>query len=609
MESYHALVVDTVYELVYTDSPEEISLICESIMEAYAEDEDEVLGFDIETTGLDPHTSEISTVQIFCPREEQAFCFHVKDILPDSLVTLLETRQTVAHNANFELKHLLHKNIYPNNINCSMLAFKLYNKALRADGGHIKGSLEAAMRLLYNFETDKTQQVSGWGNDKLTKEQKFYAAIDAILTWLVFSKTIYLTHKQNFQPILDFYSLNKKALIPVALMSEVGVKLDVKTHLKKIKEWEQQEKEAYAEVIKVIPPEVNLRSGKQFDAWLKNTFAEVDLKDWPKSEKSGLYKKDKLTLQKFSYLEEIAVLEDYNKVQKLLSTYGKSLQNLINPVSKRVHGSYWQCHTYTGRLSSSEPNMQQQPRGDIRSIFVSELGMSLICADYSQVEVRVLAHIANEKVMLDEYRKGASADFYKLVASKLLRKSPANVAPEERQLAKAVVLGKLYGMGAEKLKNQATYQFKVEMSLEEAKEFLWVFENEFPNYKKWKKRVVREAEETLRVRAVGGCMRKLQKDKTYNISLNHPIQSLAAAINLKALTYVWQGLRHLGKENARIILSVHDEIVVECLDTLVPMCKDIVEAGMVEAFVEYFPNATTTGLVEAKVAKDWYGAK
>lgn len=299
----------------------------------------------------------------------------------------------------------------------------------------------------------------------------------------------------------------------------------------------------------------------------------------------------------------IEAIRSYRAAQKISSSFVRALLRFRNKNTGRIHTKFGQYSTDTGRYSSSKPNLQNLPRSkEIRDCFIAPKGKKLIIADYSQIEVRVLAEICGDKNLIDIYRKGA--DIYKHVASNIFKVAYDAVTKEQRQIAKAIVLGFQYGMGAAKFKTYYESNSGQQLDLEKAQAFRRGFFATFPRLGMWHKSigdaVAKASEENPYYSStILGRKREFTKPQ-YNAAINSPVQGTAADIAKYALLFLYRALRNV--KDACIVNVVHDEIIVECREQDAEVVKDLVSFCMVRGgwFMKKVPIT-----VEAFVCDKW----
>ncbi len=344
----------------------------------------------------------------------------------------------------------------------------------------------------------------------------------------------------------------------------------------------------------------NINSPKQLGTVL---FEELGLPTRKKT-KSG-YSTDAEVLESLiPYHAIISKILDYRKYAKLLSTYVEGLKNAASPDS-RIRTSFNQTETRTGRISSAEPNLQNipirtEPGSRMRRFFTARDGCLLVDADYSQIELRVLASIAGDENMIAAFRSGE--DIHRNTAAQVFDLPPDFVTPTMRSRAKAVNFGIVYGISAFSLSKD------IGVSVAEADSYIKSYLRTYGGVKDYMDRAVKEAEEKGYAQTLFGRRRYLPELRSSNrnlrafgqrVAMNMPIQGTAADIIKIAMVRVYRRLR---EENlrARLILQVHDELIVEAPEEEAPRVRDLVKEEMESAVSLAVPME-----VDAKVGRDW----
>jgi DNA polymerase-1 len=331
-------------------------------------------------------------------------------------------------------------------------------------------------------------------------------------------------------------------------------------------------------------------------------------KAWPRTDKGKQLSTAADDLKKGAALlpeDKARVILDlllpFKLVEKQLSTYGNGFaEKHVNPGTGRIHAKFNLAGTVTGRMSCSSPNMQNIPRDpSFRGLFKAPEGRRFAIADYSQMELRVAAILAGEGVLLEAYRKGE--DTHVKTAAMLLGKK--EVTKEERQLAKAVNFGLLYGQGARGLQAYAASTYGIEMTLVEAGAYKEAWFDAYPAFGRWHRATDRNAKRSLSVRTPVGRERRWEPGG-YKMTeaVNTPVQGGAAEAMLAALGRLMPALDGL---DAVPVAVVHDEIIVEASEADALEVTRVLEASMVAGMLDVFPNASTHGLVEAHVGTSW----
>lgn len=351
--------------------------------------------------------------------------------------------------------------------------------------------------------------------------------------------------------------------------------------------------------------EFNINSTKQLG---KVLFEDLKL-PVQKKKKSG-YSTDVEVLEKLR--EEHPVIEeilDYRQLMKLNSTYVEGMLPYINAKTNRIHSFFHQTVTATGRISSTEPNLQNIPTRfelgkQLRKVFKPENGNIFIDADYSQVELRVFAHISQDKNMIQAFKDGT--DIHREVASKVFNKKIEDVTNEERTKAKAVNFGIVYGISDFGLGEQIKVSRKV------AKEYIDEYLRKYSGIKKFMEKIDEEAKEKGYVTTMFGRRRNIPELKSQNYmlrqfgsraALNMPIQGTAADIMKLAMIEVEKQIEE-RKLKTKLLLQIHDELLLE-----VPKEEEEEVKKMLKDSMEKVVTLSVPLIAEVSTANDWYGCK
>ncbi len=387
-----------------------------------------------------------------------------------------------------------------------------------------------------------------------------------------------------------------------------GMTIDTKNHLQLIYQRDASIEELQKKSKKYFD-DINLNSSKQLNDFyikrLKAQFPELtdskDYNEWKKT-KTGQLGFDKNALATLQYRPEIKALLEYKKTAKLISTYGHTLADQMNPCTRRIHCSFTLGETRTGRLSSREPNLQNLPReSSMRDIFIPDPGKKLIIADFNQIELRVAGEVSNDPVIKGAYAKGD--DLHSIFAAKMYKVPISKVTKEQRQIAKSANFGAIYGMGANKFITYtlASTNGAVKLSYDEAKhtrDSLWSL---YRVYGSWCTGTREMAETQGFIRTPLGKMRRLHPKEVYTKAPNTVVQGGAFEVMACAMI----DLNFLLGNDAKIVNSVHDEVIVECFEDNAELVKKIVETSMVKGMKQVFPKANVKGLAVAKICDSW----
>jgi DNA polymerase I len=397
-------------------------------------------------------------------------------------------------------------------------------------------------------------------------------------------------------------------LTPVlADMERTGIKVDRPTLQKMSQEMEKNLTELTSRIYQAAGMEFNINSPKQLGEVL---FVKLNLPTVKKMRKTGGYSTDQGVLEELAQTYEIPkLILEYRQVSKLKSTYVDALPALIHLKTGRVHSSFNQTGAATGRLSSSDPNLQNIPiRSEmgrlIRSAFVPEKGNLLISADYSQVELRVLAHLSEDEVLVDAFRAGE--DIHDRTAREVFSAEQLENRSECRRRAKAINFGIVYGQSAFGLSQG------LGISRDEAQSFINAYFKRYHGVRRWLDNTMEEARQSGVVKTLYGRIRPIPdiNSKDFNmrnfaerIAVNSPIQGTAADIVKIAMIRVHRILQE-QKLSAKILLQVHDELVLEAPESEVKTVQSIVREEMEGAAQLIVPLK-----VDLNVADNWMDMK
>jgi DNA polymerase-1 len=303
------------------------------------------------------------------------------------------------------------------------------------------------------------------------------------------------------------------------------------------------------------------------------------------------------------------LLLEYRELSKLKSTYVDALPTYINPETGRIHGNFNQTGAATGRLSSSEPNLQNIPvrtrRGEaIRRAFIAPAGSVLLTADYSQIELRLLAHFSGDPAFVNAF--GAGDDIHRQTAALIFGVPQDQVTSDMRGRAKTINFATIYGQGPVALSHQ------LGITLEEAKEFIKAYFMRFSGVRAWLDRTIASAREKGYVETLFGRRRYIPelRDRNFNIrafgertATNSPLQGSAADLIKIAMTRIDRALREADSKG-RLVLQVHDELVLE-----VPESEQLRTRALVKRHMETAAELRVPLVVSTGVGKDWVDAK
>ena len=568
----------TNYTLV--ESPAALDEACRELIAA------PVIGVDTETTGFDPYRTRIRLLQMATAgRNLVVDLFKVPALGNPILREVLSSpaRLKVLHNAKFDLKMLLHHGgIEVRGVFDTLLASKL----IAAGVGDISHGLAAVSERYLGEPVDKSAQSSSW-----------YAAKDAALM-LPLQKE--LEGKLRELNMTEVAALEFDCVLAIAAMELAGMAIDRGCWLKQAQSVQQAHgilsielKQALAEGIEQLSlfgePEINLDSPSQITDALARMGIKVDgTRSWQ--------------LQPLAREHPVVhKLLEYRTVQKALSSYGPSMLNHISPVTGRLHPDFRQIGASGGRMSCSDPNLQQIPNTpEYRMCFRAPAGRKLVIADYSQIELRILADWSQDAALVKALVSGE--DLHCATASQMLGVKIDEVSKEQRAAAKQLNYGLMYGLGPQGL------AARIECSNEEAEDLIRKYFAAYKGVAEWLREAADRAIQDRVSRTRSGRMISFSFDPEDRAQVaamerfgkNAPIQGSSADIIKRALIRLYEPLKPLG---AKTVNCVHDEIVVEVAEENAEQCKRIMEHEMILAAREFVRSVPMT--VDATISDAW----
>jgi DNA polymerase-1 len=569
------------------------------------------LYLDIETDnsqgfGLDPFRSKVATLQLLLPNGKPCIIKDPENL--DALKPILERNIIVGTNLKFDLKFLKHHF----GVNITRIFDIMIAEQVLSGGeltGFVKGrSLKDLVFKYCGAMLDKTEQTGFKHGVPLTKSQEEYVINDIKYLPQILKQQQAKIKATGLEAVIE----REMSTIPAVVWLELsGMPLDL-DKLKEIEARDTQRKEALEAELQeelsctgsqqtlnrapVIKP-VNLNSTKQLLAALRARGL--------KTESTG-----KEALSAYAADPIIQKLIEYKKLQKKLSSFIKTLPDFVNPVTGRIHPSFDQYGTRSGRFSCREPNLQQQPsRGEEgaewRTIFKASPGCKIIAADYSQIELRILGELAEEQEFIRAYTQGV--DLHRLTASKIFKVHLEEVTKTQRSIAKTVNFGLNYGMWKNGLQVRLREDAHIEVTLGEAEQFIRDFQQAYPAATNYLNRISKEGLQKLALRNRAGRLLKLstphnekEEGTVKRESKNLPIQSLCADIIKDALRNIYEKIEPLG---VLFINTVHDELVFECREEQAEEAARVIKEEMEKAGVLYLKKMPV--IAEVTLADTW----
>jgi DNA polymerase-1 len=616
---------DFTYEVITTDKAFETFLKKLSKQKRFA--------FDTETSDLDAFTSDLLGLS-FSWKQGEAYFLSVKQPSLNArkgggdlfnwqnkdttsklhpwllkLKPILEKKEIkkIGHNAKFDIKILKQFGI-----TVAGLDFDTMIAAYILNPGNRQYSLDNLALRWLNFEKISGDDLLGTGKGKLSysavpvEKLGNYASEDADITfrlWEVLDKELV---KNNLKKLLDTIEI---PLIDCLIDMEFsGICLNT-TYLKKLeKELDQKIASIQKEAWKICGKEFNISSPKQLQEIL---FTDLEISSAGLSKtKTGISTgADELVKLKGKH-KIIDLILEYREVTKLASTYVRTLPELINPVTGRIHTSFNQTIAATGRLSSIDPNLQNIPirtelGRKIRAAFIAKKGYELISFDYSQLELRIAAHIANDPMLKKAFKEGQ--DVHTTTASLINHVPLDKVTPDMRRQAKTINFGILYGQGPHGLAQTA------DISYAEAQAFIEEYFAAYKNIKKYVDETIAKAKKTGYVETLFGRKRYLEELNASNamirkgaerMAINTPIQGTEADMIKLAMIEIKKFIDKKYKEKLSLLLQVHDELVFEADPKII---KEI--TPKIKTIMENVIKLSVPITVDAKHGENWVDMK
>ena len=589
------------------ESFEELKLLVEKMMKQ------EIVAFDTETEGLNALETDIVGIS-FSWQKGIGYYLPVKNNKSvheksfEILKPFFESTEIikVGHNIKFDIQVLHKYNVKVSSpIYDTMVAHYLINPDMRHN-------LDTLSESYLNYSPISIESLIGKkGKNQISMRD---VSIDKITDYASEDADITLQLKSIFDKEIEvnnlskiFYDIEIPMINVLSEMETEGIKIDT-SYLEKLdKEFEEDLEKLKKEIFKKSGEEFNLNSPKQLGEIL---FDKLKLVSKPKKTKTGQYSTSEEVLS--SLANDHKIIEDileWRSLDKLQNTYVKSLPNEVSSLTNRVHSSFNQTVTTTGRLSSNNPNLQNIPirtaNGQkIRRAFIPRgIDYILMAADYSQIELRVIASMSNEKNMIDAFVN--NQDIHTMTASKIYNVDPENVTREQRGNAKTVNFGIIYGVSAFGLSQQT------DLNRSESKVMIDNYFLNYPGLKKYMSDQIDFARNNGYVETIMGRRRYLQNINSQNNMLrsssernaiNAPIQGSAADIIKIAMININSELKKQSLKS-KMLLQVHDELVFDVHKSEKDQIKDIVKTTMESAVKLKVPLK-----IDLEFGKNWLEA-
>ena len=546
-------------------------------IDSWIKDAEEVgeVAVDTETSSLDPHQANLIGISLSSVLGKACYipighksekCLDKNSVLK-KLKPLLEdpSIKKIGQNIKFDFIVFFKHGIELNSIEDTMLMSYVL------DAGRNRHNMDTLAEIHLDHKTITFKDLVGSGKKEIKfsevniEKAKDYAAEDADVTFRLYKK---FKKSLQIEKISHIYEIFEKPMIKILAFMEIeGIKIDNKFLKTLSLKFQKKIEKIQKEVFKLSKKEFNIASPKQLGEIIYNDLKIANLK----KTKKGSF------ATSASVLEDLAfkghkfpqLVLDWRQLSKLKNTYSDTLPEHINPITKRVHTSFLLAATTTGRLASSDPNLQNIPiksddGKDIRKAFIAEKDHILISADYNQIEMRILADLADVKELKKAFKN--NEDIHSLTASQIFDVDLKKVSEDQRRKAKAINFGIIYGISQYGLAKQ------INVSNFEAEEFLNAYFGKFPEIKVYMDETIKFCRKSGFVNNIFGRRSHFISinDKNYNVrnfqeraAINAPIQGSASEIMRLAMIRLSKKLKEQKIQNTKMLLQIHDELIFE----------------------------------------------
>ena len=575
------------------------------------------LAIDTETSSLDAHQAELVGISLstkigracYIPIGHKSDGCLKKEVILKKLKPLLEDKSVkkIGQNIKFDFIVLYKQDIKMNSMEDTMLMSYVL------DAGKNRHNMDTLSEIHLNHKTITFKEMVGTGKKEINfsevelQKAMEYAAEDADITY-----RLYKIFNKNLktEKLTNIYEIFEKPLIEIlALMEIEGIRIDSE-FLKNLSEkFEKKIKNLEKQIFKISKKEFNIGSPKQLGEIIYNDLKIAGLK---KTRKGSF-------ATSASVLEDLAfkgnqfpqLILDWRQVSKLKNTYSDSLPEHINPKTKRVHTSFLLAATTTGRLASSNPNLQNIPiksedGKDIRKAFIAKNGFTLVSADYNQIEMRILADLADVKELKKAFKN--NEDIHSLTASQVFNIDIKKVDQDMRRKAKAINFGIIYGISQYGLAKQ------IMVSNNEAEEFLNSYFLKFPEIKDYMNATIKFCRKSGYVNNIFGRRSHFNgiNDKNFNVrnfqeraAINAPIQGSASELMRIAMIRLSNKFNNIKDIKTKMLLQIHDELIFEVPKTELKRINNIIKeemTGVVKSDLHSFSIPLT---VDINFGENW----
>ena len=572
---------------------------------------------DTETNSLDPHQAELVGISLsskigkacYIPIGHKSSKCIKKDIVIKKLKKLLEdpSVKKIGQNIKFDFIVFFKHGITLSAMEDTMLMSYVL------DAGKNRHNMDTLSELHLGHKTISFKEMVGTGKKEINFSEvevdkaKVYAAEDADITFRLYKK--FLKNLKS-EKLINIYEIFEKPLIKILAFMEIeGVEIDSKFLQSLSKKFEKKILKLEKDIFKISKKEFNIGSPKQLGEIIYNDLKIAGLK---RTKKGGF-------ATSASVLEDLAfkgnkfpkLILDWRQLSKLKNTYSDALPEHVNPTTKRVHTSFLLAATTTGRLASSDPNLQNIPiksddGKDIRKAFKAKKDHLLISADYNQIEMRILADLADVKELKKAFKN--DEDIHSLTASQIFNIDIKKVNQDHRRKAKAINFGIIYGISQYGLAKQ------INVTNYEAEEFLNSYFGKFPEIKVYMDNTIKFCRKSGYVNNIFGRRSHFNgiNDKNFNVrnfqeraAINAPIQGSASEIMRLAMIRLDKKLSESKITKPKMLLQIHDELIFEVPKKDEKLMTKIIKNEMTSVAQSDFHSFSTPLTVDVNVGDNW----
>ena len=597
------------YKLI--KSEEELKKLINKIEEAGE------LAVDTETNSLNPHLAKLVGISISFKIGEAYYIplnhSDGKNLDENNVLKILKplledkTVKKVGQNIKFDYIIFYHRGIEMKFLEDTMLMSYVL------DAGKNKHNMDELSKIHLDHQTISFKDLVGTGKKQITfdcvdiEQAKDYAAEDADVTYRLYKKFLKDIKEER---LVNIYESFEKPMIEILAKMEIsGIKLNKDFLLKLSKKFEKKITQLEQEIFKISKKKFNIGSTKQLGEIMYNDLKISTLK----KTKKGSFATSANVLEDLAFkgnqLPKLVL--EWRQISKLRNTYSDSLPEYINPTSKRVHTSFLLAATTTGRLASSDPNLQNIPiksedGKEIRKAFISEKGCSLLSADYNQIEMRILSDLADVKELKKAFNN--NEDIHSLTASQIFNVDINKVNKDMRRKAKAINFGIIYGISQYGLAKQ------ISVSTADAEIFLKSYFKKFPEIKDYMSSTIKHCRKSGFVNNIFGRKTHIVgiNDKNFNIrnfqeraAINAPIQGSASELMRIAMIRIFNKLKEDEKIKAKLLLQIHDELIFEIPNNELDRIKKLIKTEMTSVKSSEHHSFSIPILVDVNIGNNW----